>query len=185
MPGSEDPGQSGRKTSARLRYCSSLQRCTGRTGSLRCRDRLGPRLSGARRNAGELNPRAARLSHHKVHLGALARSFRRKLDHGAGPCRDTFVQGVKRVAVCNLQCKVMQTDIATAVKRHAFLRILDLPERHDAVSVRHERRRITLVLTNDSPAKAITKEAPCEPEVFHGKSDVIDADRQRGTILHS
>src|SRR4029077_5157884 len=124
-------------------------------------DHLGHRLCGDGRNAGELDPRAAGLSHHKVHLGALARSFRRKLDHGARPCRDTFVQGVKRVAVRNLQCEVMQTDIATAVERHAFLRILHLPERHDGVSVPHERRRITLVLTNNSPAKAIAKEMAC------------------------
>jgi hypothetical protein len=79
----------------------------------------------------------------------------------------------------------MQTDISTAVKRHAFLRILDLPERHDAVSIRYERRRITLVLTNNSPAKAIAKDMPCEREVFHSKSDVIDADRQRDVILHT
>jgi len=75
------------------------------TGSLRCRDRLEHRLCGGRRNAGELDPRAARLSRHKVHLRALARSFRRKLDHGAGPCRDTFVQGVKCVAVHNLNAR--------------------------------------------------------------------------------
>jgi len=31
-----------------------------------------------------------------VYLGALARSFRRKLNHGAGPCRDTCVQCFKR-----------------------------------------------------------------------------------------
>jgi hypothetical protein len=42
-----------------------------------------------------------------------------------------------------------------------------------------------LVLTNNSPAKAIAKEIAREREVFHSKSDVIDADRQRGVIQHS
>src|ERR1700733_16226489 len=131
---------------ARLLHCSSL--CAAAP------EKQGPLLSSGRRNAGKLDPRAARLSHHKVYLGALARSFRRKLNHGSGPCRDTCIQCIKRAAVHNLQCKMMQTDVATAVEWHAFLRILDLPERHDAVSVRHERRRITLVLTNNFPAKA-------------------------------
>src|SRR5882724_6230441 len=72
---------------------------------------------------------------------------------------------------------MMQADVATAVERQASLRILDLPERHDAVSVRHERRRITLVLTNNFPTKAITKEAPCEREVFHRKAAGVEACR--------
>jgi hypothetical protein len=80
---------------------------------------------------------------------------------------------------------MMQTDVATAVERHAFLRILDLPERYDAVSVGYEGRRIALVLANNSPTKAITKEVLGERQVFHGKPDVINTDRQRGTILHS
>jgi hypothetical protein len=53
---------------------------------------------------------------------------------------------------------MMQTDVATALERHAFLRILDLPERHDSISVRYEGRRIVLVLTNDFPAEALAKE---------------------------
>src|SRR5882762_11296215 len=129
---------------ARSLRCSPLPRSSARAP--------GPPLSGSRRNAGELDPGAAGLSHHKVYLGALARSFRRKLNHGAGPCRDTRVQCVKRATIHNLQCKMMQTDITAAVERRGFLRILDLPERHDAVSVRHERRRITLILTNNLPA---------------------------------
>ena len=96
---------------------------------------LQARLCPRRRNAGELDTGAARFSHYKMDLGTRARPFRRKLDHDAGPCRDTCVQCLKRAAVHNLQCKMMQTDVATAVERHAFLRILDLPERHDAVSV--------------------------------------------------
>src|SRR5882762_11922337 len=161
---------------ARSLRCSPLPRSSARAP--------GPPLSGSRRNAGELDPGAARFSHHKMYLGARARSFRRKLNHGAGPCRDTCVQYLKRVAVHDLQCKMMQTDVTTAVERHAFLRILDLPERHDAVSVRHKRRRIALVLANNPPAKAFAEETPRACEVFHGKSNVIDADRQRGIILH-
>jgi len=42
-----------------------------------------------------------------------------------------------------------------------------------------------LVLTNNFPAKAITEEAPCEREVFHGKADVINTDRQQVIFLHS
>jgi hypothetical protein len=96
---------------------------TGGASALRSGARgTGPPLSGGRRNAGKLNPGAARFSHHKVYLWALARSFWRKLNHGAGPCGNMEVQCFKRAAVHNLQCKMMQTDV----------RILDLPERHDA-----------------------------------------------------
>ena len=84
------------------------------------------------------------------------------------------VQCFKRAAVHNLQCEMMQTDV----------RILDLPERHDAVSVRHKRRRITFVLTNNPSAKAFADEMPRVREVFHGKPHVIDADCQRDIILH-
>src|SRR5712664_4009203 len=68
---------------------------------------FGPRLCRRRRDAGELDAGAARFSHHKVHLGALARPFRRELNYGVGPCGDTRVQGVKRLAVHDLKCKMV------------------------------------------------------------------------------
>jgi hypothetical protein len=68
-----------------------------------------------------------------VRLGPLARPFRCEFNYCVGPCRDTRVQGVKRVAVYNLERKMMQANVATAVEGYAFLRILDLPERHDAI----------------------------------------------------
>jgi hypothetical protein len=94
------------------------------------------------------------------------------------------VQDVKRVAIHNLERKMVQANVATAVKRHAFLRVLDLPERHDAISVGYEGRRIALVLADNLPAEAFAKEAPSAFEIFHGKPDVVDADRQWGIILH-
>jgi hypothetical protein len=69
------------------------------------------------------------------------------------------VQGVKRATVQHFQSEMMQTDVATAVERDALLGILDLLERHDSTSVRHERRWIILVFADNSPAEAITKEA--------------------------
>ena len=75
-------------------------------------------------------------------------------------------------------------NVATAVERYAFFRVLDLPERHNAISVGYEGRRIALVLADNLPAKAFTKETARAVEIFHGKPDVVDADRQWGIILH-
>src|SRR5258705_1557226 len=58
-------------------------------------------LCRRRRDAGEFDAGAARFPHHKVHLGALARPFRRELNYGVRPCRDTRVQGVERSTVDN------------------------------------------------------------------------------------
>src|SRR5258708_19698683 len=79
---------------------------------------------------------------------------------------------------------MVQANVATAVERYAFLRILDLPERHDAISIGYEGRRIALVLADKLPAKAFTKEPARAVEIFHGKPNVVDADRQWGIILH-
>jgi hypothetical protein len=59
-----------------------------------------------------------------------------------------------------------------------------LPERHDAISVGYEGRRIALVLADNLPAKAFAKETPRAFEIFHRKSDVVDAECQWGIILH-
>ncbi len=95
------------------------------------------------------------------------------------------MQCVKRVAIHNFQCEMMQTHVATAIERHAFLRIFDLPQRHDSTSIRYEGRRIAWIFTNNLPAKAFAKETLRACEAFYGKSDVIDADCQRDIILHS
>jgi hypothetical protein len=120
-----------------------------------------------------------------VDLGALARPFGRELNYYVGPCRDTGVQCVKRVAVCDLEREMMQTDVAAAIERHAFLRIFDLPQRHDSISVGYEGRRIAWIFTNNLPAKAFAKETPRACEIPYSESDVIDADRQRVIFLHS
>ncbi|KJC40939.1 hypothetical protein UP06_26470 [Bradyrhizobium sp. LTSP857] len=87
------------------------------------------------------------------------------------------MQCVKRLVIHNLQRKVMQTEITAALERHAGLRILDLPECHNGISVRYEGCWIAWILSNNPPTKAIAKELPRQCKILYGKAYVIDTDR--------
>jgi hypothetical protein len=54
--------------------------------------------------------------------------------------------------------QMMQSDIGTPIERDRFAGRLDLPQRHNVVSIGYEGRRIIRPLADDSPSKTITKE---------------------------
>src|SRR5262245_52466434 len=104
-------------------------------------------LTGRRGNASELDSGTSRFPHHKVKLWAFARPFRSKLNHRVWPTRNPCVQGFETFTIGHLQRKMVQPDIPTPIEWHATVRVFDSPKCHDTFSIRHERRRITLILT--------------------------------------
>jgi hypothetical protein len=71
----------------------------------------------------------------------------------------------------------VQTDIGTSIERDRLLGRLNLPQREDAPSIRHKRRRIVRPLTDNAPSKAIAKELPRACKIANAQPDMIETER--------
>ena len=91
-------------------------------------------------------------------LGPGTRAFGSELDDDTRPIRHSLVEGIEADLIDDGESQMMQSDVGTPIERNRFAGRLDLPQRHNVVSIGYEGRRIIRPLADDSPSKTITKE---------------------------
>src|SRR5262249_48151271 len=118
------------------------------------------------------------LAHDEMDLWALARELRGEFHDHARPFRDALVENIQFGSVGDREGEMVQADIGAAVEGDSAVRGLDLPPRHDAVSIGHEHRWIIGSLADDTPPKAVAEELPRAREVANTQPNMVDAVRE-------